>query len=205
MESSDGGSKRKLKRCRCEFEPNRDSTTNGAIQGPNPYYLVIDSNEALEKVTGPFANSQYVFNLGKKIQGYSTCSLTFAYLQGYSNFSRQFQNFIGINIKEFGISPVDLATQDLSQIVTSSGTVSVSPTFIVPRIYPLYNNTATTVVDADVVAFTESYENQYSTDVTGMTFNTMTVTLCDETWTELYYTGGGTPTFAFKCMLRFTR
>jgi hypothetical protein len=204
MESCDGGSKRKLKRCRCEFEPDKNNVTNGAVQGPNPYYLVIDNSENTDAVTGPFSQSQFTFNLGKKIQGYSTCSLTFAYQQGYGNYNRQYQNFIGMNIKEFGISPINLATADIFDTVSGSGTVSVSPTFLVPRTYPVYTATAT-VVDQNVLSFSEAYENQYSVDVTGMSFNTMTVTLCDETFTELYYTTGGVPNYAFKCMLRFTR
>lgn len=170
----------------------------GKPEGPNPLYLVVDWDYAVEKLSpsDPYYYSKWTAELNQSIEGYSKCSLVHAYINNVPSFSGNNMGYLGISIEELpGAARVAVKNP------TSSGKQFAPPSFLAPRVYPFLGTQG--APDTQAICYMEQSLNQINLDVSTFNSSRLHINLCDELFNILKVTGAAPNNFEFRCLLRF--
>lgn len=190
-------------------KPQFEILKTGNREGPKPFNLVLNWAKAKWKDSGNGQYSYFRFDLGRSIEGYKRVScISIAVTNVFSNL---FPFYVGMHIKEFGSTPyVPFGDGGVFDQLGGTTISSVIPTFLVSTAAsysPLVGtgSPANLQIAQGIITGKESYYGEYSVDVSGQTFDNITVTLTDADFKRLTYGSMNfTPAlFSFMATLRF--
>lgn len=176
--------------------PQSDTVQKQTRQGKLPLYLLCRWQDSTGNATSKNYHS-WLWTLDEAIDGYSLCTVISCTMSSLYS-SNNLLQLLGVAINEFGPTARNTKSTSLGS------SVSVSPTFMIPNI--VYASTATQNPQASLDNYFAYYDGSYSgpicCDVRGLTFRTMTVTLCDESLAVLV-DGSDMTGYNMNLMLRF--
>lgn len=170
----------------------------GKPEGPDPLFLMVDWDYALQKLdpADPYYFSKFVVELNQSVEGYNKCSLVHIYLNNVNSFSGNNLGYLGISIDELP-GAVRLAVRNPG----ASGKEFKPPSFLVPRIYPF--DATQGAPDTQAISFLETNPNQFEIDVATFNFSKLHINITDELFNVLKVTGAAPINYEFRFMLRF--
>lgn len=189
--------------------PQFEILKTGNREGPQPFNLVLNWAKATWKDSGNGQYSKFRFDLKRQIEGYKRVScISIAVTNVYSNL---FPFYLGISIDQFGSKPyVTFGDGGVFDQLGGTTLTSVIPSFLVStaECYSRLVGTgspANLQINQGIITGKESYYGEYSVDVSGQTFDNLTVTLTDADFKRLTYGAMNfTPAlFSFMATLRF--
>lgn len=170
----------------------------GKPEGPDPLYLMVDWDYAIQKLspTDPYYFSKFVVELNQSIEGYNKCSLVHIYINNINSFSGNNMGYVGVSIEEMP-GAIRLAVKNPG----ASGKEYKPPTFLVPRIYPF--DALQGAPDTRAIAFLETSPNQFNVDVATFNFSKLHINITDELFNVLKVNTAVPNNYEFRFMLRF--